>query len=100
MQAVPGVSQLPQDYNPATWMLEVSGGGAKMHTDAVDVNFADVYRRSERCKETAATADALAEAAKARGAPLALASRYAASLPQQILHVTRKLFIVYWCACT
>lgn len=97
-QEIPGVSPLPEGYNPATWMLEVSGGGAKMHTAAVKADFAALYRTSLVCHETEQRAAEVAAIAKARSKPLALASRYAASRARQTIMVTWKLFLVYWCA--
>ena len=98
VQAVPGVQPLPVDYNPATWMLEVSGGGAKMHTEAVKADFAAIYRDSAAHAETARRGEEIAERSKGKSEPLALASTYAAPLGRQISGLTRKLFIVYWCA--
>jgi hypothetical protein len=96
LQATEGVTPLPKDYNPATWMLEVSGGGAKMHTEAAKADFGALYRASPLCAETKARATQIADEARKRSEPLALASRYAAPLPRQIAQVTKKLFIVYW----
>lgn len=98
LQAVPGVEPLRSDYNPATWMLEVSGGGAKMHTEAVKADFAQIYRDSAAYAETARLADEIAARSKAATEPLALTSQYAAPLGRQASGLLRKLFIVYWCA--
>ena len=98
MQGIRGVKPLRSDYNPATWMLEVSGGGAKMYTDAVHANFEQIYRDSPLCKETQARAAALAQHGREKTSPLALASAHAAPMRAQIWHVTKKMFIIYWYA--
>lgn len=44
-EAIPGTTPCPQNYNPATWMLEVIGAGTVGNTSGID--FADLYLRSE-----------------------------------------------------
>lgn len=98
LQAVPGVAQLPDGYNPATWMLEVSGGGSSMRTEAAGkVDFVLLYRDSRLCKLVVARADEVAQSARADGEPLTQSSQYAASFMQQAAHLTVKLALVYWC---
>jgi hypothetical protein len=82
----------------ATWMLEVSGGAAKMHTEAVKADFTALYRSSETCRRTEKTAADIAASAKQNCMPLSLKTQYAASQGQQIRQVAWKLFLVYWCA--
>lgn len=98
VQGISGVPQLPAGYNPATWMLEVSGGGAKMHIEAVDVDFAAQYHGSALCAQAARTVDALVAERGAATAPLALATRYAVPFTQQTKMAVWKQGIVYWCA--
>lgn len=87
---------LPLGYNPATWMLEVSGGGAKMHIAAVDMDFAAAYRRSELCAQADVDVPELVAAAAAANSPLSLATRYAVPFAQQTKMVIWKQAIVYW----
>ena len=96
MQAIDGVAPPSKDYNPATWMLEVSGGGAKMHTEAADADFAQLYLESALCRETDTRAAEIAAESAKQSQPIALSSRYAASLRRQIEQLLYKLFIVYW----
>lgn len=98
VQGVSGVPDLPPGYNPATWMLEVSGGGAKMHIDAVDVDFAAQYHASALCAEAEQRVDAIVAERAAATAPLALATRYAVPFVQQTKMAVWKEAIVYWCA--
>lgn len=43
LEAIPGVAGIGPGHNPATWMLEVTGGAAKTMVDAADVDFVSVY---------------------------------------------------------
>ncbi|XP_071731908.1 ABC transporter G family member 35-like [Rutidosis leptorrhynchoides] len=42
-EEIPGVPKIPEKYNPATWMLEVSSGAAEMR---LGLNFAEYYKSS------------------------------------------------------
>lgn len=89
---------LPEGYNPATWMLEVSGGAAKMKVAATaSQDFPALYCASAQCKATAARVQELVTRGAATSAPLSLASRYAVPFAQQTKMVTWKMFILYWC---
>jgi hypothetical protein len=44
MQAIPGVPKIRPDYNPATWMLEVSSVSIE---NQLGIDFAEIYRKSE-----------------------------------------------------
>ena len=84
MQSIPGVPKLTNEYNPATWMLEVCGGAAKMYVDSVQADFHDIYRNSKQFHQTADTADAIASADKKAHSPLTMSSRYATSRTKQV----------------
>ncbi|WCJ40424.1 ABC transporter G family member 36 [Euphorbia peplus] len=43
-ESIEGVSKIPDGYNPATWMLEVSSSAQEL---ALGVDFANVYRNSD-----------------------------------------------------
>jgi hypothetical protein len=43
MQAIPGVPKIRPDYNPATWMLEVSSASIESQ---LGIDFAEIYRKS------------------------------------------------------
>jgi hypothetical protein len=43
VQAFPGVAQIKDGYNPATWMLEVTNTSAE---NQLGVDFADLYLKS------------------------------------------------------
>jgi hypothetical protein len=97
-EGIPGVSPLPKDYNPATWMLEVSGGSAKMHTEAVRADFGEMFRMSEMCVTNETKAAQIAEYSNKHSEMLALTTRYAATLSRQMQQTIWKLSVIYWCA--
>lgn len=43
-QGISGISPIPDGYNPATWMLEISTPAAE---ERIGEDFADLYRNSE-----------------------------------------------------
>jgi hypothetical protein len=47
LQAIPGVPKIKDDYNPSTWMLEVTS--VSMETK-LGVDFAHLYRESSNYK--------------------------------------------------
>ncbi|KAJ1264617.1 hypothetical protein BS78_08G013200 [Paspalum vaginatum] len=47
-QAIPGVPKIKDNYNPSTWMLEVTSTAMEAQ---LGVNFAQIYRDSLMCKE-------------------------------------------------
>lgn len=47
MKAINGVSKIRDDYNPATWMLEITSAAQET---TLGINFVDVYKNSELFK--------------------------------------------------
>ncbi|KAL4575281.1 hypothetical protein LXL04_022123 [Taraxacum kok-saghyz] len=47
-QSIPGVAEIKDDQNPATWMLEVSSSKVEAH---LGVDFAEIYANSERYRD-------------------------------------------------
>lgn len=45
MQSISGISPIPSDYNPATWMLEVTTLAIE---EKLGVDFANVYENSDQ----------------------------------------------------
>lgn len=84
MQAIPGVPKLPDDYNPATWMLEICGGAAKMYVDSVDADFHAIYLKSDLAQRAMSSCDAITHTDSKAHAPLAMATRYATNRTQQV----------------
>ncbi|XP_058179423.1 pleiotropic drug resistance protein 3-like [Rhododendron vialii] len=48
-EAIPGVPKIRENYNPATWMLEVTSPSAEAQ---LGLNFARVYDKSSPCRNT------------------------------------------------
>ena len=46
-EAIPGVQPIPEDLNPATWMLEVTTPG---NEERLGVDFAEVFEHSSLCR--------------------------------------------------
>jgi hypothetical protein len=60
MEVVPGTAKLQPGYNPATWMLEVTGGAVATLTPAnAGVDWPATYLVSALCQANAAKAEAL-----------------------------------------
>ena len=49
-RAYQGVEPVPLGYNPATWMLEITGGAPQTLISAAPYNFADEWVESETAK--------------------------------------------------
>lgn len=79
-------------------MLEISGGGARMHVASADADFPALYRTSDLATRCAARADELAAAGARDHEPLSLATQFAAPRSQQLSNLCWKLTLVYWCA--
>ena len=45
LQGISGITPIPNGYNPATWMLEVTAPAVE---ERLGVDFADLYRRSDQ----------------------------------------------------
>ncbi|KAG9131352.1 hypothetical protein Leryth_006173 [Lithospermum erythrorhizon] len=55
-ESIDGVSKITDDYNPATWMLEVSSSAQEL---MLGVDFADIYKNSELYRRNKALIDEL-----------------------------------------
>ncbi|GAB2293477.1 transcription factor [Dionaea muscipula] len=56
--AIPGVPEIKEKYNPATWMLEVSSVAAEAR---LGIDFAEYYKTSSSCRENKALVERLSE---------------------------------------
>ena len=100
LQAVDGVEPISEGYNPATWMLEVTGTGYKSRggVSTEDKDFPKIFNESQLGQGIREQAAQIAQSAGAKSEPLKLTSRFATTTWQQFVQVTRKLFLVYWYA--
>ncbi|KAG2487630.1 hypothetical protein HYH03_013769 [Edaphochlamys debaryana] len=96
--AVQGVEPLPPGYNPATWMLEVTGAAKAVKIKAVaGVDWPQVYQESDLARINEAAAQRLVEGSRAaHPQPLEVSGTYAAGLGVQLLELARKFRLTYW----
>ncbi|TMW67507.1 hypothetical protein Poli38472_011127 [Pythium oligandrum] len=95
-ESVPGVSPLPNGYNPATWMLEVIGAGvgksSKQETD-----FVSLFDTSSKKKLLDSNLDRPGVCTPAPGiSPLEFTSKRAASNALQAKFLIRRFMTLYW----
>lgn len=72
-----GTTPLPAGQNPATWMLEVTGGSMAIATACNSVDWPALYAASSLAAENAAQADVLVAQGLRCGMPLHMSSMYA-----------------------
>ncbi|KAG2432130.1 hypothetical protein HXX76_009056 [Chlamydomonas incerta] len=96
--AIPGVEPLPEGYNPATWMLEVTGAAKAVRIKAVEgADWPALYTGSALAASNAEEAKRLVEESrKAHPEPLAVSGAYAAGLLTQLLMLSSKFRLAYW----
>ncbi|XAR60730.1 Iron-chelate-transporting ATPase [Bertholletia excelsa] len=91
-QSIPGVSPIPDGYNPATWMLEVSTAAAE---ERIGQDFADIYRNSRQFKEVEDSIERFS-VPPPNSAPLKFDSTYAQDMFSQFKYCIWKQHWVYW----
>jgi ABC-type multidrug transport system ATPase subunit/ABC-type multidrug transport system permease subunit len=96
LTSYPGVELCKEGYNPATYMLEVTGGSMSTTYKASDNDFPALYLASELRKTNEAIAEQLEKEGLAAGPPLALAGEYATPTSVQLRVIIKKFWILYW----
>ncbi|GMH32356.1 hypothetical protein BSKO_00190 [Bryopsis sp. KO-2023] len=96
LEAAPGVPKIEPGYNPATWMLEVTGGAAKTMVAAADADFPEIYENHDICAANEEDANQLVKESAATHSPLTLSGHYAIPLSWQISVLMKKFLITYW----
>ncbi|KAJ7522660.1 hypothetical protein O6H91_18G021400 [Diphasiastrum complanatum] len=91
-EAVEGVPKIKEDYNPATWMLEVSTAGAEAQ---LGVDFADLYANSELYQRNQALIAELSVPAPG-SKDLYFATKFSQPFLQQSLACLWKQHCSYW----
>ncbi|EFJ39882.1 hypothetical protein VOLCADRAFT_40167, partial [Volvox carteri f. nagariensis] len=86
--AVPGTPALPSGFNPATWMLEVTGGSMATVLNRVDVNWPELYDKSELAAKVRRPERA--------GRGFVVGSRYAMPFGVQVRVLLQKFNLAYW----
>ncbi|KXZ50448.1 hypothetical protein GPECTOR_16g622 [Gonium pectorale] len=94
--AVPGTPQLPQGFNPATWMLEVTGGSMATVLDRLDVDWPGLYDSSQLAKRNDERARYLVQSGHEDNEPLKVGNRYAMPFGVQTRVLLRKFDRAYW----
>ncbi|PNW84179.1 hypothetical protein CHLRE_04g224500v5 [Chlamydomonas reinhardtii] len=94
--AVPGTPPLPSGFNPATWMLEVTGGSMATVLDKVELDWPEHYAKSELAKACVERAHELVATCAAASQPLQVGSQYAMPFWTQTGVLLHKFNLAYW----
>ncbi|GMF16882.1 unnamed protein product [Phytophthora lilii] len=97
-ESIDGVAKLENDYNPATWMLEVIGAGVGNDSgDKTDFFFVGLFKASEQAREMEANLDREGVGRPSRAVPaLEFKRKRAASNWRQAVFLTKRWFDLYW----
>ncbi|CAL1368939.1 unnamed protein product [Linum trigynum] len=91
-QGISGVPPIPEGYNPATWMLEVTSTSVE---ETIKADFAELYRTSQQYREVEASI--MSWSAPPPGSePLHFASTHAQDSWSQFRICLKKQMLVYW----
>ncbi|XP_042491605.1 ABC transporter G family member 31-like [Macadamia integrifolia] len=91
-QGINGIPPIPNGYNPATWVLEITTPSAEQR---IGLDFAHVYRNSDLYREVEATIERLS-IPPAGSEPLKFSSVYARHSIDQFWTCLWKQNLVYW----
>ncbi|XP_038716809.1 LOW QUALITY PROTEIN: ABC transporter G family member 31-like [Tripterygium wilfordii] len=91
-QGINGISPIPNGYNPATWMLEVTTPTVE---ERIGIDFSKLYTNSEQYRELEATIKQMS-APTAGSEPLKFSTTYSQTFLGQFLICLRKQNLVYW----
>ncbi|KAF1863633.1 hypothetical protein Lal_00030702 [Lupinus albus] len=91
-QGIRGISSIPDGYNPATWVLEVTTPATE---ERIDADFADIYRNSDQFRGVEANILQF-EHPPPGSEPLKFDTIYSQNLMSQFLLCLWKQNLVYW----
>ncbi|XP_058109090.1 ABC transporter G family member 31-like [Magnolia sinica] len=91
-QGIDGVAPIPEGYNPATWMLEVTTQACE---ERIGQDFATIYRNSNQYREVEASIQQFS-VPDAGSEPLKFDSKYSQSSMTQFKICLWKQNLVYW----
>ncbi|GAB9476885.1 Atp-binding protein, partial [Globisporangium polare] len=95
-ESVPGVSPLPADYNPATWMLECIGAGVG-NASADDTDFVQMFNNSEECRSLQVMVAKEGIGIPSPNMPeMTFSKKRAASSSVQMKLLVQRFFDMYW----
>jgi hypothetical protein len=83
-------------YNPATWMLEVTGGSMATTFQAADVDFPKEYKNGRLYQQCVDKMESLVSESLQSTSPLTMDAVYATSYSTQARQLLRKYFAYYW----
>lgn len=96
LEGYKGVTPIKPGYNPATWMLEVTGGSMATSFKAADLDFPDEYSNSKLRIQNLANGDEINSRTKESSAILTIESKYATSTKTQAKMLMKKYVAYYW----
>uniref|UniRef100_A0A0D9XIH8 ABC transporter domain-containing protein n=1 Tax=Leersia perrieri TaxID=77586 RepID=A0A0D9XIH8_9ORYZ len=91
-QGIPGVLHIPEGYNPATWMLEVTTQASE---ERLGIDFATVYKNSYQFRKVEDLIEELSIPASGTE-PLKFSSEFSQNRLTQFIVCLRKQSLVYW----
>ncbi|KAF1894840.1 hypothetical protein Lal_00028284 [Lupinus albus] len=91
-QSIKGTSPIPYDYNPATWMLDITTPAIE---EKLGVDFAEVYTKSEQFKGVETSIKQYAQPS-AGSKPLKFDTLYSQNTRSQFFKCLWKQNLVYW----
>uniref|UniRef100_K4AIA6 ABC transporter domain-containing protein n=1 Tax=Setaria italica TaxID=4555 RepID=K4AIA6_SETIT len=91
-QSIPGVPCIPEGYNPATWMLQVSTQACEK---SLGLDFATVYNNSDQFRKVEAIIEELSAPADGMK-PLKFSSEFSQNFLTQFKACLRKQSLIYW----
>ncbi|KAK4780230.1 hypothetical protein SAY87_016336 [Trapa incisa] len=91
-QKIPGVSPIPDGYNPATWMLEVTTPAAE---ERIGADFSDLYRKSQQFRDVKASIEQMSIPPPG-SEPLKFNTAYSQDGFSQLMTCLWKQNLVYW----
>ncbi|KAF6153601.1 hypothetical protein GIB67_027468 [Kingdonia uniflora] len=91
-QRIHGIPHIPNGYNPATWMLEVSTPAAEAK---IGRDFADIYKKSAQFREVEVSIEQLS-IPRAGSEPLKFTSMFSQDSLSQFRICFWKQMLVYW----
>ncbi|XP_056168815.1 pleiotropic drug resistance protein 3-like isoform X3 [Syzygium oleosum] len=91
-QGIPGVPKISHNYNPATWMLEITSTSVEEQNG---IDFADIYRNSTHYKDTVELVRQLSEPLPG-SRDLQFSTRYPQNGRVQLVACLWKQHLSYW----
>ncbi|KAL2898725.1 ABC transporter G family member 31 [Bienertia sinuspersici] len=91
-QGISGIPPIPDGYNPATWMLEVTNPSIE---ERLSEDFADIYRNSNQFKEVETIIEQMSIPPPG-SEPLQFDTTFSQDIISQFWLCLRKQLLVYW----